>query len=82
MHLSPYFSYPIYDPIQILLSKPFDRLYDDIYILDKYDLKLMAERIYLVYSNFAEFLFLYLNRFDWRYSILLEKSLGSVRSFL
>lgn len=72
MHLSPFFSYPIYDPIQILLSKPFDRLYDDIYILDKDDLRLMAERIYLVYANFPEFLSLYLKG---GYTILLEKSL-------
>jgi len=75
MHLSPFFSYPIYDPIQVIFSKPFDRLYDDVYILTKNDLKIMAERIYLVYTNFAEFLFTFWSN-DWRYSILLEDSLS------
>ena len=74
MHLSPFFSYPIYDPIQVIFSKPFDRLYDDIYILTKNDLGSMAERIYLVYTNFSEFLFTFLST-DWRYFIRLEDSL-------
>lgn len=74
MYLGPYFSYPIYDPIKILFSKPFDRLYEDIYILNDKDVKMMAERIYLVYKNFAELLSLYL-WFDHRYDIQLKKSL-------
>jgi hypothetical protein len=75
IYLGPYLSYPIYDPIKILFSKPFDRLYEDIYIFNEGDLKLMVERIHLVYKNFAELLSLYINKFDWRYTILLEKSL-------
>jgi hypothetical protein len=75
MHLSPFFSYPFFDPIQVIFSKPFDRLYDDIYIFNKEDFKLMAERIYLVYKNFAEFLAIFLSTVDWRYSMRLESSL-------
>lgn len=74
MHLSPFFSYPFFDPIQVIFSKPFDRLYDDMYILNKADLGVMAERIYLVYKNFAEFLSIFQST-DWRYSICLESSL-------
>jgi hypothetical protein len=75
MHLSPFFSYPFFDPIQVIFSKPFDRLYDDIYVFDKEDLKIMAERIYLIYANFADFLFDFISSTDWRYSIRLENSL-------
>lgn len=75
IHLSPFFSYPFYDPIQVIFSKPFDRLYDDIYIFNKGDLKIMAERIYIIYKNFAEILSTYLST-DWRYSIHLEDSLN------
>jgi hypothetical protein len=75
MHLSPFFSYPFFDPIQVIFSKPFDRLYDDIYVFNKEDLKIMAERIYLIYKYFAEFLFDFISAKDWRYSIRLENSL-------
>lgn len=75
MYLNPFYSYPIFDPIQTIFSKPFDRLYDDIYILNREDLGLMTERIYLIYKNFGEFLSVYLSALDWRFTINLEDSL-------
>lgn len=75
IHLSPFYSYPSFDPIHTIFSKPFDRLYDDIYIFNRSDLRLMAERIYLIHKNFAEFLSIFLSTFDWRYSIQLKETL-------
>jgi hypothetical protein len=36
--LSPLTSYPVNDPIHLLFDKPFERLYDDIYILLKMEI--------------------------------------------
>jgi hypothetical protein len=56
IHLSPATSFPQNNPVNLLLAKPFERLYNDVYICDDLDYELMARRAYLVYSHFAEIL--------------------------
>lgn len=75
IYLSPYYSYPKFDPIRLIFAKPFNRLYEDIYILEKQDLKRMAERIYLVYKNFGELLYQYVKRFNSNYLSYFDVSL-------
>jgi hypothetical protein len=55
--LSPLTSYPVNDPIHLLFAKPFERLYDDIYIIDDADYYKMIKRAYIVYSRFSEILY-------------------------
>lgn len=54
--LSPATSFPKNHPINLLFAKPFERLYNDIYICDDSDYGIMVQRAYLVYSHFAEIL--------------------------
>ncbi len=54
--LSPFSSYPVNDPAHILLRRPFERIYNDAFILNQSDFKIFIKRAYLVYSNFAELL--------------------------
>lgn len=55
--LSPFTSYPVDDPIRILFEKPFERLYDNAYLIEALDYELFIQRAYVVYSNFAEILY-------------------------
>ena len=75
IYLSPFYSYPKFDPVRLIFAKPFNRLYEDIYIFEKQDLKNMAERIYLVYENFGELLYQYLKRFNGQYFSYFDISL-------
>jgi hypothetical protein len=72
-HLSPFTSYPVYEPIELLFSRPFNRLYEDVYLLDESDFELFIERAYLVFINFVDFIYIYLNNIhtplDWETSV-------------
>ena len=71
--LSPLTSYPVNDPIHLLFAKPFERLYDDIYIVDDADYYKTIKRAYIVYLRFSEILYsgvfylrsLKLDNLDW-----------------
>jgi len=54
--LSPFTSFPINDPILLLFMRPFERIYDDVYLIEKSDQDMMVQRAYFIYSNFAEIL--------------------------
>lgn len=57
IELSPFTSYPVNeDPILLLFMRPFERIYDDIYLLEKSDRDIMVKRAYFIYSNFDKIL--------------------------
>ena len=55
--LSPLTSYPKNNPPNLLLQRPYERIYDDAYILNESDHEKFIKRAYVVYSHFAEILF-------------------------
>jgi len=54
IYLSPRTSFPQNNPINLLFAKPFERLYDDVYICDDSDYEKVAKRAHIIYSNFSE----------------------------
>jgi hypothetical protein len=56
-YLSPFTSYPVHDPLQLLFTHPFNRLYEDVYLLEKSDLEIFKKRAYLVFVNFADLIY-------------------------
>jgi hypothetical protein len=54
IHLSPITSLQTNFPPKLLLCQPFDRIFSDVYILSKDDIKKLIKRAYILYSNFAE----------------------------
>ena len=56
-YLSPLTSYPRNDPYALIFSRPFERIYDDVYILEHNDVKLLKNRAYLVYDKFSDLIF-------------------------
>lgn len=56
IYLSPFTSFPVNDPIQLFFARPFERLYDDVYLIDESDYEKFIQRAYLFYSNFGEML--------------------------
>ncbi len=56
IYLSPFTSYPINDPIEMLFARPFERLYDDLYVIHPSDWKKVVEKAYIFYSHFIEIL--------------------------
>ncbi len=56
MLLSPFISYPVSDPLKLLFMKPFERLYDDVYLMDESDYERFVQRAYIIYSNFSDIL--------------------------
>ncbi|MGD0953335.1 MAG: hypothetical protein ABR985_13245 [Methanotrichaceae archaeon] len=65
--LSPFTSFPRNDPMAILLRKPFERIYNDAYILNKSEREIFVKRAYAVYSNFEEILITFINGFRQRF---------------
>ena len=62
-YLSPLTAHPISSLEQLLFFNPFERLYDNSYIIDGDSRVLLLLRAYIIYSNFADFLFLNLKNF-------------------
>jgi hypothetical protein len=56
-YLSPLTSYPVNGTLQLILSQPFQRIYDDIYLLDGEFLSLMSTRAAAVHKYFSDILF-------------------------
>lgn len=54
--LSPFTSYPVNDPLKLLFTKPFERLYNDFYLIDYTSDDFLVRRAYLIYSNFEKIL--------------------------
>ncbi len=54
VHLSPITSIQTNFPPKLLLSQPFDRIFSDVYILNKEDIRKLITRTYILYSNFSE----------------------------
>jgi hypothetical protein len=54
-HLSPFTAFPVNNPIEILFSTSFSRLYEDAYLIDSKDRVFLLERANVVFDNFPEF---------------------------
>jgi DNA-binding transcriptional ArsR family regulator len=64
--LSPFTSYPINDPIKLLFSNPFERLYDDIYLMDESDYERFIQRAFVFFSNFGDILSQGMRHLRWQ----------------
>jgi hypothetical protein len=79
--LSPLTSYPVNDPIHLLFARPFERLYDDIYIIEEADYYKMIKRAYIVYYRFSDILYPgirylkseKLDNLDWKLKTIYDK---------
>jgi hypothetical protein len=56
-YLSPFTSYPTISMNALLFGRPFQRIYDDIYLLDKKDLSVLYLRALMLYKNFGNIIF-------------------------
>lgn len=56
-YLSPFTSYPVNGTLELILSQPFQRIYDDIYLLDGESFGLMSIRAAAIYNFFPDILF-------------------------
>jgi hypothetical protein len=54
LFLSPFTSFPINFPVDLLFGRPFERLYTDFYLCDEEDIKKLIRRAHIVYSNFID----------------------------
>jgi hypothetical protein len=54
--LSPLTSYPINDPIYLLFKRPYERIYNNAFIMGPMDRYRFVRRAHTVYSNFADIL--------------------------
>lgn len=55
-YLSPFTSYPVNEPEVLLFSPPFQRIYENVYLLDKTDLPILIQRARIIYANFSDLL--------------------------
>lgn len=63
VHLSPFTSFPKNDPLDLLIDRPYERIYNDEYILCDSDYENFVKRAYTVYSNFEDILLNVINRY-------------------
>lgn len=56
-YLSPLTSYPINGTSQLLFSQPFQRIYEDAYLLDGEMVGILSARALKIYENFSDMLF-------------------------
>jgi len=54
MYLSPFTSSPINHPVKLLFLRPFERLYEDGYLIDDARIGYLVNRAYAIYLNFPE----------------------------
>jgi hypothetical protein len=53
--LSPFTAFPVNNPIEMMSSAAFSRLYEDAYLIDPDDTVFLLERANVVFDNFPEF---------------------------
>lgn len=58
-YLSPLTAHPLNNLVEILFSTPFERIYEDAYLLDGDAFWVFSGRAAAIYSSFADFLFEY-----------------------
>ena len=56
-YLSPLSSYPVNGTSELLLSQPFQRIYEDAYLLDGEKIGILSDRAWAIYNNFPDILF-------------------------
>jgi hypothetical protein len=56
-YLSPLSSYPVNGTSQLLFSQPFQRIYEEAYLLDGEKIGILSDRAWAIYSNFPDILF-------------------------
>jgi hypothetical protein len=61
-YLSPFTAYPVNHPIELMFKRPFERLYEDAYIIDSKDIGLLLKRANLIFENFLVFSRIYSGR--------------------
>jgi hypothetical protein len=59
-YLSPFTAYPINYPTELIISRFFGRLYEDVYLIDSKDMILLLERANLIFEHFPEFSSIYI----------------------
>jgi hypothetical protein len=58
-YLSPLTAHPINSIVKILFSKPFERIYEDAYLIDGDKFWVLSGRASAIYNNFSDVLFEY-----------------------
>jgi hypothetical protein len=56
-YLSPLSSYPVNGTLTLLFSRPFQRIYEDAYLLNKDSFEPLSRRAAAIYNNFSDILF-------------------------
>jgi hypothetical protein len=57
--LSPFTAYPVNEPIELIFDKFFNRIYEDVYIIESGDLDCLLKRADFIFENFCTFLNIY-----------------------
>jgi hypothetical protein len=57
--LSPLTAHPLNSTLKILFPKPFERIYEDAYLIDGEAFWVLSGRAAAIYNNFSDFLFEY-----------------------
>ncbi len=57
VYLSPFTSYPVNTPQFLLFSRPFQRIFDDVYLLNELDRVDFDGRASIIFNNFVEVLY-------------------------
>jgi hypothetical protein len=58
-YLSSLTAHPLKSTLKILFSKPFERIYEDAYLIDGDTFWVLSGRVAVIYNNFSDFLFEY-----------------------
>jgi hypothetical protein len=53
--LSPFTAFPVNNPIEMMSSTSFSRLYEDAYLIDPKDTDFLLDRANVIFDNFQEF---------------------------
>lgn len=56
-YLSPLIAHPVNSTLKVLFSRPFERIYEDAYLLDGESFQLLSSRAAAIYCNFPDVLF-------------------------
>jgi len=71
-YLGPFTAYPVNNPVELMFTTAFSRLFEDAYIIDPKDIGILLKRANVVFQNFHEFARIYAGSRNYKEAAIRE----------
>lgn len=71
-YLGPFTAYPVNNPVELMFTTAFNRVFEDAYIIDPKDIGILLKRANVVFQNFHEFARIYAGSRNYKEAAIRE----------